>query len=102
MNLISISDSLAARRPSQPRTSAKPTPTFSSRNASHNAPLSFEPVPFVPVAHFYAHEQVCDLRVSVPIIELGDIARTEHLTEMQEASGLLGNLHGQQCLTLGP
>src|SRR6202163_195909 len=57
---------------------------------------------FVPVAHFDTHEQVCDLGVSVPIIELGDIALAEERAELAEAARPLRDRHRENRLALLP
>ena len=55
---------------------------------------------FVPVAHFDAHEQVRDLGVGVPIIELGDVSLAEKRAELPEAARALRDRHREYRLAL--
>ena len=57
---------------------------------------------FVPVAHLYTHEQVCDLGVGIPIVELGDIALAEQRAELPEAARPLRDGHRENRLALLP
>src|ERR1700682_6823736 len=55
---------------------------------------------FVPVAHFDAHEQMCDLGVSVAIIELSNVALAEERAELPEAARSLRDRNRENRLTL--